>query len=524
MKLNKTTYKWSLNHILKEGDTDLFPIPFEFSAIKSNWEKTVNELIKIDIENYSWKGYRKFIVPKGTLSFRKAVQLDPIDSLIITAIIKKYGSKIEEKRIPIEENIVYSYRFKPNKNGAFYDNSNSWHEFWESSLEKSKKYKYVVISDIVDFYNQIYHHVLENQLPSTMPKEVRQAIKNFLQSYSDGVSRGIPVGPHSTHLLAEASLITLDHSLLSDNYIFNRYIDDIHIFTHSKEEAEIALYDLVEKLDNQTLVIQKSKTKIVKSNEFQKIATNMLIDQPINKDEKRIIKMIGKVTNNNPYVNIKLTQLTDEDISLLKKEVLEELLSIYIKQKDINYQRLAWLLRRLTQVGTPEALEYIIKNIDVFTPILGEVGRYIMKSANNYLGDLKQLGKLLINVLEVPLVQHSEYLQMIIINIFSEIPDFNHIDKITSFFKKAQPSIKREIIRAAEKSHQGSWLRETKKDFESSDRWLRRSIVQSSHEFPGDEMEHWLNKKKKTFDGLEKIVGLGSIKGKKIKFGEIKLI
>lgn len=41
LKLQPRSYDWALNHIEKYGDTDIFPIPFEFSTIRSYWDKDV---------------------------------------------------------------------------------------------------------------------------------------------------------------------------------------------------------------------------------------------------------------------------------------------------------------------------------------------------------------------------------------------------------------------------------------------------------------------------------------------------
>lgn len=156
MKLPKSAYDWALKHLGSEGDTDLFPTPFEIGAIKQNWRKVREELARIDIENYGWKGSQRFVVPKDILAFRIATQLDPIDSLILAVIIKKYGSKIENRRIPYDNQYVFSYRFSPTDDGRFYGHESTWHNFWKTSLQKasSQECRYVVITDITDYYNQ----------------------------------------------------------------------------------------------------------------------------------------------------------------------------------------------------------------------------------------------------------------------------------------------------------------------------------------------------------------------------------
>ena len=99
IKLPKTHYQWALKHIVLEGDTDLFPPPFEIDVLSYQRQAVVSALTQLDIGSYKWKGGRRFVVPKGALAFRTATQLDPIDNLILVAIIKKFGRQIEAARV-----------------------------------------------------------------------------------------------------------------------------------------------------------------------------------------------------------------------------------------------------------------------------------------------------------------------------------------------------------------------------------------------------------------------------------------
>src|SRR5690606_31585083 len=101
------------------------------------------------------------------------------DSIILTSIIYQYGKGIEDRRL--SDKIVYSYRFSPDSKHGLYSSKNSWNQFWTDGYEKSEKYEYVLYCDIADFYNQIYHHVIENQLiESGFPNQVTKWIINLL--------------------------------------------------------------------------------------------------------------------------------------------------------------------------------------------------------------------------------------------------------------------------------------------------------------------------------------------------------
>lgn len=103
MKLDKESILWGIEHVYKDSDTDLFPKPAEINIIYNDKEHVSSKLENIDISNYTWKPCRRFIIPKSDLSYRVATQLDPLDSILLAAIIYQFGNKIESKRVPTEE-------------------------------------------------------------------------------------------------------------------------------------------------------------------------------------------------------------------------------------------------------------------------------------------------------------------------------------------------------------------------------------------------------------------------------------
>jgi hypothetical protein len=220
------------------GDTDLFPRPFELDAIAYSEEGVVDYLKTIEIESYNWVGGIRTIVPKGMTSFRPAMQLDPIDSLILAGIIYQFGSKIEQGRLGKEE--VFSYRFEPTEDGYLYDTKSSWKKFWDSSSEKAHG-KWVVVADVASYYSHISHSAIEEQLgkdSAELPPQVVTSIMRLLDTLAGyDVRQGIPVGPHSVHLLAECAFNPIDQNLKRDGYDFCRYVDNIHIFCETKDAA-----------------------------------------------------------------------------------------------------------------------------------------------------------------------------------------------------------------------------------------------------------------------------------------------
>jgi hypothetical protein len=499
-----------LRHLSEEGDSDLFPTPFEVGVFNYCWTDLRTALSKLEVEQHQWSAGRRFLIPKQELAFRHVTQLDPYDSLILAATIYEFGSAIESHRIPTAKEIVFSCRFNPEVDGRLYGDSSNWDAFWKTSLDHSEvpETKFVAIADITDFYNQINHHVLENQLTAAnVPKAIRQSLMNLLKAFTQKASRGIPVGPHATRLLAECALNPVDQRLLQMGRPFCRYMDDFHFFCKSREEAVFAIYELASILEKQgQLNLQNQKTEILDSAEFARRARSHLIDRPLNDDEEKILIIIRQHGGGDPYAPISLKDLSAEELDTLRPDIIEPLLELYLDQPVVDYSRLGWLIRRLSQVGTPSAVEFLLSNIFRLTPILGDVARYMIRAGSYYDGSLPEIGESIVNALDTGIISRSEYMQLVLINLFSRLPKLNHFGKLTQRYKSAGPEARREIVLSGCAAEDAYWIKERKEEFGTADSWLRRAIISGSRFLPGDEGGIWRRHIKPSLNEFEKFV------------------
>jgi hypothetical protein len=496
MKLSEESLFWAINHLNKFGDTDLFPNPLELKIIADNKDDIVSKLKDIDLSNYTFGSARRFVVPKDKISYRTATQLDPIDSIFLTAIIYEYGQLIENKRITIGENKVFSYRFSPQDDYALYNPDVSWVNFWRNCKRKSRKYKYAVYLDIADFYNQIYHHTIENQLIEvSFPNQITKWLLGLFESVTAKVSRGIPVGSHATHLIAELVMIAIDNSMILKGFDFCRYVDDIVIFCETEEEATIIIYKMADLLDKQQrLMLQKQKTKIYDDMTiFYTHCNDMIQDQPINNQEKEILKIMRrKGAGRNPYENISIKDLNDEDLKHFTTEIIENIFNEYLNGNDANYTRLRWFLRRLSQIGIPAGVNFCIQNTQKMIPALSDVCHYLISASDNYQLDWKIQGDLVIDRLDSDIIKSSEYFQLSLLNLFSKNKDLNHISTLINMYQNASPSLRRKIILAAYTNSSISWIRELKESYKTMDIWSQRSFIISISCLPKDEKKFFL--------------------------------
>ena len=137
MRLQQKSYEWALRHLVEEGDSDLFPAPFEIEVIRHCWPKILSDLATREIEAHTWNPGRRFVIPKEALAFRTATQLDPFDSVILAALMYEIGPAIEARRVLRQDDLVFSCRFELTADGRFYGETSNWDAFWEASLKKA---------------------------------------------------------------------------------------------------------------------------------------------------------------------------------------------------------------------------------------------------------------------------------------------------------------------------------------------------------------------------------------------------
>jgi hypothetical protein len=506
MKLLETSISWAINHLYKESDNDLFPRQYELDIIKNTKRHVIDVCKNIDIGNYKWNAARRFLIPKDDLSFRNATQLDIIDSIMLGAIIYQFGANIESKRLPTSKNTIFSYRFAPEQDGTLYGNKKAWENFWISCKISAAQSSHIVVCDISDFYNQIYLHTVENQLAECgLPNPIIRSIKELLVSITQRSSKGIPIGPHSFHLIAEMSLIPFDDNLTLRGLKFKRYVDDIVVFCDSYKEAKIALNTVALILDKeQRLTLQRQKTKILSQEDFIKICKANLYEEVGNDSEQAILDIINEYSDGNAYAKVKLTELSDEDLKKLAEIDIVELLRSYLDHDNPNFEKIRWIYRRLSQIGLSHAIDFSLDNFDRLIPALNDVCLYVNACAENYESDWQHIGAVILQILEDDIIESNEFYQISLYNLFVHNANLNHISTLISSFGNSSNSIKRKILLASMHHKSASWLRELKEQFYTFDVWTKRAYLIAASKLPREERDYF-------FKGIKQKLGTDAI-------------
>ena len=104
------------------------------------------------------------MIPKSRYGFRVAHQLYPVDSILFTAAVAMVGTDLEVARIPTEMNSAFSYRFEPNEDHDYFQANQTYYNWLQHQFAQTifnDQCKYIVKTDISDFYHRIYFHRIE---------------------------------------------------------------------------------------------------------------------------------------------------------------------------------------------------------------------------------------------------------------------------------------------------------------------------------------------------------------------------
>lgn len=504
------TFEFALENINKYGDTDIFPFPLENKMFYDNKADVVILLNKIhtDYEEYVRVNspiHESMLVPSGYTGFRWATQLDPIWNAYYLGLVLSISDEIEKSRIPVEENYVFSYRIKlDDTNKTIFDPDYGWRKFQEESIKLTEEYSHVLICDISHFYSNVYHHRLENSLSKlgVQDKRIEKHIMDFLQRYANIKSYGLPIGGQGSRILAELLLNKTDKLLKANGIRFCRFVDDYHIFAKSEEELYEHLLFLSKVLiENEGLSLQKSKTRIMPSEEFKNNSMLLLKNQEEGSENRHSLFSISYKYD--PY-----SQTAEEDYEALKEEVAKlniiGILSDELNKSRVHSKVLKKLIQAIRYIDEDlqnDAVVSLIDNIEILAPVFPNLMMMIDNLFDNLIAENQK------KVLEIisELIKNEYYLMKIDLNLAFALRVISnkHSDEsegllINIYKKSTSRLIKRDVILILSKWGVDYWLSDLKNRFSGLDAWEKRSFIIASY-YLGDEGKHWRNHNKKAF-------------------------
>jgi hypothetical protein len=517
IKEMKDNFRKAIANIIRHGDTDIFPFPFErylfeektkesldiLESIHNDFNKALNEFPPLTLVKLSQVGH---------YGFRRATMIEPFWNAYFLGLVIAIAEKIEISRLPINDSKVFSYRYNWNEEkSSLFDNTN-WIDYKKHCIELSKSYKYVLQTDISNFYPRINHHKLENELKRIDNSDIPQKIIMLLSIFSGTISYGLPVGGPASRILAELALNHTDNHLKSRAIVFCRYADDYTIFCNSESEGYKILILLSEKLANDQLGLQKGKTKILDTEEYREIHHFLDPQVEINDESDEEQKLLNisirfdpySATAEEDYEDLKSAVREIDIIGILSREVNKSVIDQTVTKQAVN------AIKVLDKTKQEHSIRILLdpNNLTTLSPVFTTIIRLIRAVYD----DINDASKTLIDKSLIDLFSSDSYLTKIEINLnyIVQVLSIRHTQDKEELFIRLYESelnhlLKRQIIIAMANWNCHYWLVDIKSQFTTMTIWERRAFIYASF-FLGDEGKHWRNHNKNQFSREESLI------------------
>lgn len=519
--MEKRHIELALLNIDKFGDTDIFPFTIEkqiFFDKKAEIIKYI-ENMHANFEEYLEKFAPKNIStfsPVGYTGFRWATQIDPIWNAYFLALVLSVAEEIEKKRIPLEDSVIHSYRFSPHyQNGTLFYETANWRSFQNQSLEvlKNSDFEYVVVCDIADYYSKILHQNLKRELECIdSTGETSQKISRILKKFSGANLHGLPIGGPAARILAELILSNTDAALQNSNIVFNRFVDDIHLFAKTRDDAHSQLYFLSTILmKNEGLTLQKHKTQIVTKDEFIRLVASKLNAENEEKNTIDRTKFMSLNVRHDPY-----SPTADEEYSKIKNEILKfdilRLLNEELNKTKIQQQFFKHILKTLSVLDEKTVSEAFVVMSENIRKLYTVFPMFMISIHANFHKLNKECKKILMSKF-IELVNSHNYVLELELNVayMLRVVGKEHTKEseeiVTNLYSKFSSSIlvKSWIIQVFARWKNHNWIENQKQYFDVMSKWERRIFIVASN-FMVDGGVEWRKNNQNGFNEYERIV------------------
>ena len=489
--LSEASLEFAKAHIEKYYDSDFFPKAFEFEALWYYWPQVKQELQSKNISKFLVSGPYNSTIQKARGGYRVVHQLEPMEAIAYTAMAYEIGASIEAKRTPPDERVACSYRINI-ANGSFFDGGSGWGDFRDKSQELADENEFAAITDISDFYNQIYLHRLQNAIEASNAdhKSLASDIEDFLLALNSKASQGVPVGPAASIIMAEAVMIDIDSFIAQCGVAHTRYVDDIRMFSDSEAKLAEALEKLTLYLyENHRLTLATDKTKLMSANDF----VEHHLKNPYLDDKDELMEELDNISpygGGGPYDGDDWGDDEDVDEEMDEEDVGETLVAALEKILDFDYIDLG-LARSIIRTARRNKIEAIIStlldNFEYFSPVAPDIFLYLqelMDASNEaeiragleHVCEMKEASCSLVRLwLESFIASHAALLSS------QKLKGF--VFNGSSIQSKARAAITLGDI---------TWVRNHKAKIYNVGGKDRRSIINAARVLPSDERSPWL--------------------------------
>jgi hypothetical protein len=489
--LTEASLDFARKHITSFYDTDFYPKPFEYRALWYQWEDVKKYLLGTPLTQ-SFSGPPRAVAwPKARGGYRVVHQLEPLDAIVYVALVHSVASQIGKSRMGPE--VACSYRILVDRS-SFFAGGSGFARYRNQCEKLSRRYKYVLTTDISDFYNQIYLHRVCNALELVANnKSAGAEIERFITKLNNKASQGIPVGPAPSVVLAEAVMMDVDQHIANEGFDHVRYVDDIRIFSDSKEALERCLESLVIYLhDAHRLNVVGEKTAV-------KTTADFMHEELQNQYQLEKLDFLRSIEVGNHYAAQAYPDADDDpdeygddeddEDDEEERTLAERLLDALTRARGSGTVDLAVIraiIRRAKAGHIPEVAPFLLSNMDFFAPAANDVVLYLAALPPKHDQDL-------VSVLRDNCASgmfDKQCVRVWMEWLFSQKTAFLEDKVLRDFVYRGQ--IASQALGSVTAANV-AWAKAGKAKVLSSASWDRRAYIYALSVLANDEKEHFLN-------------------------------
>ncbi|WP_124861288.1 RNA-directed DNA polymerase [Burkholderia anthina] len=509
LRLQPASLDWAMAHVRRYGDTDVFPVPFEYEALSHDWANVRPVLEETDVLQWTTRPLRILLSPKGRYGFRVITQLDPLDFVLFAAVSYELSADLEARRVPVTDDRVFSYRVAAQADGQLFSPDIGYREFLNACRRKllvEPRSAFVATADIADFYARIYHHRLENALhtATTRTNHVR-AVMRLLSGWNGTETFGIPIGSAPSRLLAETTLADVDEALLAARIDFVRFNDDYRIFAESYEQAYRAIAFLADTLyRNHGLNLQPQKTDILSSQAFQERFLTTPLDRELDSLYSRFEALAAELGIDNWYEPIEYDDLSAEQQDAIDSLNLAQLFRDEVARDEPDLPVIRFVLRRLGQLGDSSIVDDMFEGLNKLHPALADICQYVQNLRHLDQHERSRLGARMLGLLNGTVVSELPYHRMWILDLFVHSREWDNEGRFFGLYGvEPDQACRRNLILAMGRAHQAHWFQSQWRTLFDQPHWPRRALLAGASCMSVDARRHWYRSVEPQLDLLE---------------------
>lgn len=270
-------------------------------------------------------------VPKGRGFTRPGSILSPVDRFVYQALIDLCTATIDEQ---VDRTRVFSHVFSQNEHHLFQPAHECWQRYQNAVRELCYAGGFIVKADISNYFERIPQHHLINLLSSAgcLPGVVK-LLEEMLLAFQERDSFGIVQGVYPSDILGDFYMSDLDAYFDLMQLRSARFNDDIYIQYDTRQNAQIGLIKLIERLRKNGLHLNEFKSGIQEAHDTirQETEVDVLFDAAREEIYEELVQHIDVYGFS---VDWEIENETDEGIRLEAVERLYSAIEDYPDQTE----------------------------------------------------------------------------------------------------------------------------------------------------------------------------------------------